>query len=115
MTKIIYGNYGGRYYFEASGHAIAQDVIDTCGCDEEESGAVCAAVSILVQAVCARLSEMESNGELIHLGSELQSGYACFDVTPRESSDGAVNEIFELLMAGLSLLEENYPDLVCCD
>ncbi|MBR2473919.1 MAG: ribosomal-processing cysteine protease Prp [Clostridia bacterium] len=120
MTKIVYGNYDDRFYFEASGHAVSDEVLNGCGCDETDisradSDSVCAAISILVLAAAERLRELDSDGELIHFSDEVESGYACFDVTPRDYSTDSVKEIFELLMSGFSLLEENYPELICCE
>ena len=36
MTKIVYGNYDDRFYFEASGHAVSNEVLNGCGCDETD-------------------------------------------------------------------------------
>lgn len=115
MTKVIYGDYGGRFYFEASGHAVSEELISDHGCDEEESAAVCAAISILVLAAAEKLGDMQSSGEIYNSSISVENGYACFDVTPREESEGKLFDIFDLLMTGFYLLEENYPDLICCE
>lgn len=123
MTRISYGNYDDRFYFEASGHAVSEELFGGCGCDQtalssggdEESRAACAAISILVLSAAERLRELDSIGSLTHLSAELESGYACFDVTHRGDTSETVAEIFEVLMAGFALLEENYPELVCCE
>ena len=115
MTRINYGDYGGRYYFEASGHAVSESIIPDCGCDEKEQSAVCAAISILVLCAAQRLQELNESGELIHFSAELESGYACFDVTSRDTSDEEVSRLFETVMCGMELLEENYPELLSCE
>ena len=115
MTRISYGDYGGRYYFEASGHAVAESIISDCGCDEKEQNAVCAAISMLVLCADRMLCALNESGELLHFSSEVQSGYACFDVTTREDGDESVKKLFETVMCGMELLEENYPELLCCE
>ena len=123
MTRISYGNFGDRFYFEASGHALSEELFGGCGCDgtavrggeAEDSRAVCAAISILVLCAAERLRELESEGSLAHLSADVESGYACFDVTPREDSAPALEEIFGILMTGFALLEESYPELISCE
>ena len=114
MTKISYGSYDGGFYFEANGHAVSEELFGGYGCDESDSKAVCAAISMLVLAARERLSELESEGGTYRLSSEVEEGYACFDVMPRECAAECVEEIFRTLMAGFGLLEENYPELIAC-
>ena len=115
MTKIIYGDYGGRYYFEASGHAVSEELITDHGCDGSDASAVCAAISILVLSAAERLSELQSNGDIYNASITVESGYACFDLSVRDENDDRISEIFDLLMNGFMLLEENYPELISCD
>lgn len=116
MTRVTYGYCGDRVYFEASGHAVYGEELS--GCREEadtESALVCASVSILVLSAAERLSEMERKGDFLTSDISIEPGYACFDITPRHDSAETVNEIVGLLMTGVELLEENYPELVCCE
>lgn len=115
MTRIVYGDYGGRYYFEASGHAVSEELIPDCECDEKESELVCAAISILVFSAYGRLSEMQSSGDIYNASLNVENGYACFDLSVRDEEDARVSEIFEVLMSGFMQLEEKYPELISCD
>lgn len=101
MVKVLYGDYDDRFYFEATGHA-------------EGEPDVCAAMSMLILMVGKRLEYMDSDGDMLHLSSEVREGYACFDVTPREDVADAVRELFISAMAGIELLEENRPMQVLC-
>ena len=101
MVKVLYGDYDDRFYFEATGHA-------------EGEPEVCAAMSILILSVAQRLEDMDSEGDMLHLSSEVREGYACFDVTPREDASEAVRETFATAMVGIELLEENHPMQVLC-
>ena len=112
VTRITYGNYGGRYYFEASGHAISED-FQFYG-EEKESG-VCAAVSMLVLSAAELLSDMRSSGEIFNASIEVESGYACFDLSVNGDADEKIDGIFAVLMSGFLQLEENYPELVSCE
>ena len=115
MTRIVYGSYDDRFYFEATGHAVSEELFDGCGCDGSDESAVCAAISILVLAAAERLGEMERSGEIARLVTEIEGGYACIDAQPRCGSAGSVGEVFSLLMSGFALLEENYPELISCE
>ncbi len=114
MTRIVNDRYGERYYIEANGHAVYDEEFAFTGEleGENESIRVCAAVSILMLAVAARLQEMEKNGDFIHSCITVEGGYALFDIEPRYDCIERLEEIIEVLMSGLSLLEEAYPGLV---
>ena len=111
MTKITSGCYDGRCYFEAVGHAVAEDT-EAFG-DNTEGCAVCAAVSILMLTAARRLEEMDAQGDFINACITVESGYALFDINPRESVREQVEELIATLECGCSLLEENYPQLIC--
>ncbi len=113
MTKITYTTYNERYYFEATGHAVAEanDAFGGYGCDETEK-AVCAAVSVLMLTAAGRLAEMEARGDFISSCITVEGGYALFDIEPRQGSAEKTEEIIENLIYGIALLEENYPELV---
>ena len=115
MTRIVYGDYDDRFFFEATGHAVSEELSVGCGCDGMENNAVCAAISILVLTAQQRLCELDELGMLLHFNSSVESGYACFDVTPRIEETENVMRTFEILMTGFALLEESYPDLICCE
>ena len=115
MTRIVYGRYDESFYLEASGHAVDTELFGGCGCDEEDAQLVCAAISALIFSACARLEELDGRGDLSRLVIETESGYACLDASPRYDSVEAVSEVFEFLMAGFTLLEENYPELISCE
>ena len=42
----------------------------------------------------------------------MESGYALFDLEPRDDSRERTEEIIEMLLSGFSLLEEHYPELI---
>ena len=115
MTRIVYGRYDDRFYLEASGHAVVEELFADCGCDEDDGGRVCAAVSALILTACEMLSELDSRGELSRLVTEIESGYAMLDAAPRYESAEAVEGVFDFLMTGFGLLEENYPECVSCE
>jgi uncharacterized protein YsxB (DUF464 family) len=102
MIKVKVSGYNERLYFEAVGHAQG----------EQDGDKVCAAISILMLSAAHRLKEMESNGDFYFSEITVENGYALFDIEPREDSRERVEEIVEILCAGITLLEENYPELV---
>lgn len=102
MTKVKVSGYNERLYFEAVGHANGR----------EDGDKVCAAISILMLSAAHRLKEMESNGDFCFSDITVENGYALFDIEPREDARERVEEIVEMLCAGISLLEEHYPELV---
>lgn len=111
MTKVIFEEIGQRYFFEVSGHAVTGEDVEAIG----EGEAVCAALSILILCAASRISEMDSRGDLISSHVSVESGYACFDIEPREDVIYAVKEMFDILLTGITLLEENFPALVCIE
>lgn len=115
MTRIVYGSYDDRFYFEATGHAVSEELFDGCGCDGSDESAVCAAISMLVFTAVERLGEMDRNGDIARLVTEIEDGYACIDAQPRCGYAEAVGEVFSFLMTGFALLEENHPELISCE
>ncbi len=110
MTRVSYGSYDERIYFEASGHAVADAEGAFTG--EGEAASVCAAVSILMLAAASKFDEMDRNGDFVYCNITVEPGYVCFDVQPREDARQATTDVIELLVCGIALLEENYPELV---
>ena len=110
MTKVKVSGYNERVYFEASGHAFST----VMGAIEMQNDAerVCAAISILMLSAAHRLKEMESAGDFYSSVITVENGYALFDIEPREDARERVEEIIEILCAGISLLEENYPAFI---
>jgi uncharacterized protein YsxB (DUF464 family) len=113
MTKITSSLYNERCYFEANGHAVCEsDGFNCAAVSGEDEKAVCAAVSILMLAAYGRFAEMDANGDFVSAFLTLENGYALFDVQPREDARERTEEIIDMLMCGLSMLEENYPQLI---
>ena len=110
MTKVRVSGYNERFYLEASGHALSP----IAGSIEMQNDAdkVCAAISILMLSAAHRLREMEAAGDFYSCTVAVESGYAVFDIEPREDARERVEEIIEILCAGISLLEENYPAFI---
>lgn len=120
MTKIDYGNFGERFYFEASGHAVSEltngysEGSEDHVCEGKDADRVCAALSILVLSLEATLKELDGVGALTHLYTEISDGHACFDVGVREEYEETLDGCFEFAMRGIALLEESYPELIYC-
>ena len=114
MTRVSVSGYNERLYLEAVGHSVAGDEFAATGAIErkKESERVCAAVSILMLSAASRLREMDSNGDFVSACITVESGYALFDIEPREDARERVEEIIEMTVCGISLLEEGYPELV---
>ena len=112
MTRITSSLYNERCYFEANGHAVCEAESFNSAVTGEDERAVCAAVSILMLTAYGRFAEMESNGDFVSAFLSLENGYALFDVQPRDDARERTEEILEMLMCGLAMLEENYPQLV---
>ena len=108
MTRVTSAVYNERCYLEANGHAKSE--VGCANTDDEK--AVCAAISILMLSAASRFSEMESNGDFVSSFITLEDGYALFDVQPRDDARERTEEIIEMLMSGLYMLEENYPQLI---
>lgn len=111
MTNITVATYNERCYFEAVGHAI-NDFKDNMQTTEENEGAVCAAISILLLTAAHRLAEMEERGDFISSHIRIEEGYALFDIEPRQDTVDEVVELFDTIECGCTLLEENYPQLI---
>lgn len=111
MTRVTVASYDERCYFEAEGHAVAE-AQDAFSDGNGAESAVCAAMSILMLTAASRLNEMQSNGDFYSSCITVESGYALFDIHPRDDVREQVQELFETLECGCSLLEENYPQLV---
>lgn len=74
---------------------------------------VCAAVTGLVYALAQRLTELEQEGAF--KGSaliKLTSGEAQISVIPREQYISQVQENFDLIRSGLTLLQHHYPNQI---
>jgi uncharacterized protein YsxB (DUF464 family) len=112
MTRITSSLYNERCYFEANGHAVCEADSFNCGVSGEDERAVCAAVSILMLTAYGRFAEMDANGDFVFAFLSLENGYALFDVQPRDDARERTEEIIGMLMCGLSMLEENYPQLI---
>lgn len=120
MTVITSSFYDDRCYLEISGHACPQDGDGYCmpyegdegiGYDEE-TGHVCAAVSVLVMTVTEKLRRFESDGAFISSDVTVEPGYACFELEVRHGFADEVRYLLDTIMLGFELLEENYPECV---
>ena len=107
MTKVNVSGYNERLYLEVCGHSVPEG-----GGESADSKIVCAAVSILLLSAAQRLCEMESMGDFNFASISVESGYALFDLEPRDDSRERTEEIIEMLLSGFSLLEEHYPELI---
>ena len=115
MTRITNTVYNERCYLEANGHATCEDkssLNNTSNTSTDDEKAVCAAISILMLSAAQRFFEMDANGDFVSAFITLEDGYALFDVQPREDARERTEEIIEMLMCGLYMLEENYPQLI---
>ena len=115
VTVITSGRYNDRYYFEVSGHACGDENRMPCNGEIEESGEgalACAAASILVLTATEKIEQMQSEGAFLSSSITVESGYASFDLEVRDERDEELGVIFDTLLLGFELLEENYPDCV---
>lgn len=115
MTVVTSGCYNDRYYFEVSGHACGDDGRMPCNVDTDcvgEDSLACAAASILVLTAAEKIERMQSEGAFLSSSVTVESGYASFDVEVREGREEEICVIFDTLLLGFELLEENYPDCV---
>lgn len=115
MTVVTSGCYNDRYYFEASGHACSEEKRMPCIGEITESGdeaLACAAASILVLTATERIERMQSEGAFLSSSITVEPGYAGFDLEVREERGEELSVIFDTLLLGFELLEENYPDCV---
>lgn len=74
---------------------------------------VCAAVSMLAYALAQRLTELESEGALVQPPQiRLASGDAQISAVAKENYAAQVQEAFDLIRSGLTLLQHHYPQQV---
>ncbi len=115
MTVVTSGYYEDRYFFEASGHACSEDKRMPSRSDMEENGEealACAAASILVLTAVEKIEKMQSEGAFLSSTITVEPGYAVFDLEVREEYIEELSVIFDTLLLGFELLEENYPECV---
>ncbi len=115
MTVVTSGSYNERYFFEVSGHAVSEDKKLPVGTEAEgtrEDSLACAAVSILVLTAVEKIEEMQREGAFLNSSVTVEPGYAEFDLEVREDREDELGVIFDTLLLGFELLEENYPDCV---
>ena len=115
MTVVTSGYYNERFFFEVSGHASGESggmpsAIETDG--EDVSALACAAASILVLTAAEKIDRMQSEGAFLSASVTVEPGYANFDIEAREEHVDELSVIFDTLLLGFELLEENYPDCV---
>lgn len=115
MTVVTSGYYDERYFFEVSGHACRDDggmpSAEECEVTGEEALA-CAAASILVLTAAERIERLQSEGAFLNASVDIEAGYAGFDLEVREEYREEMNVIFDTVLLGFELLEENYPDFI---
>ncbi len=114
MTNVTGGFYDDRCYFEISGHACREND-GVYGMPEEDNGEdalACAAVSILVMTALEKVKALDGEGAFSNASVTVEAGYACFDLEAREEYAEETRHIFDVIMLGFELLEENYPELV---
>ncbi len=115
MTVVTSGSYNDRYFFEVSGHAVNEDKKLPSGAEAEGTGEdclACAAASILVLTAVEKIERMQSEGAFLSSCVTVEPGYAEFDLEVREEREEELSVIFDTLLLGFELLEENYPDCV---
>lgn len=115
MTVVTSGSYNDRYFFEASGHAVSEDKRLTCGDETDGTGEdnlACAAASILVLTAVEKIERMQSEGAFLSSSITVEPGYAEFQLEVREEREEELSVIFDTLLLGFELLEENFPDCV---
>ena len=115
MTVVSSGCYNDRYYFEVSGHAYSEEGRMPSGdeLEEKDGGSLaCAAASILVLTAAEKVERMQSEGAFLSSSVTVEPGYASFDLEAREERGEELRVIFDTLLLGFELLEENYPDCV---
>lgn len=115
VTVITGGCYNERYFFEASGHAFGDEKSMPSGDTVNETGdgaLACAAASILVLTAVEKIERMQSEGAFLSSSINVEPGYACLDVDVREERAEELAVIFDTLLLGFELLEENYPDCI---
>lgn len=115
VTVITSGYYNDRYFFEASGHACGEEkrmpsVKEISGVGED--ALACAAASILVLTASEKIERMQSEGAFLSSAVTIEPGYASFDLEVREENSEELSVIFDTLLLGFELLEENYPDFI---
>ena len=115
MTVVTSGCYNDRFYFEASGHACGEQMRMPSGetiAVSGEDALACAAASILVLTATEKIERMQSEGAFTSSSITVEPGYAGFDLEVREDRCEELSVIFDTLLLGFELLEENYPDCV---
>ena len=113
MTVVTYGSYDDRCFFEVSGHACGEEMrMPGENTVYGESSLACAAASILVLTAAEKIDRMQSEGAFISSSVSIEDGYAGFDLEVREERSEELQVIFDTLVLGFELLEENYPDCV---
>lgn len=115
MTVVTSGYYNDRYFFEANGHACNEEKKMPVSVDDEMAGEealACAAASILVLTATEKMERMQSEGAFLSSTITVEPGYAGFDIEVREDRAEELSVVFDTLILGFELLEENYPDCV---
>ena len=115
MTVVTCANCDGRYFFEVSGHACPEELrmpYESEIADGGEDALACAAASILVLTAAEKIGKMQSEGAFLSSSVNVEAGYAGFDIEVRDERADELEVIFDTLILGFELLEENYPDCV---
>lgn len=117
MTVVNNAFCNDRCFIEISGHACRENgesysMPFSDSITDEGDNLACAAVSILVMTVTEKLLRLDSEGAFRNSSITVEPGYACFDLDIRDEYEDEVAYIFETVMLGFELLEENYPDCV---
>ena len=104
MTHVALRPLNDGYLFSCEGHA---------GYAEKGKDIVCAGISALCMALCARLEDMSLQG-MVHLSQVSASDGELTLRAETESGDKMsallLACVFETVMAGLTALEADYPD-----
>ena len=74
---------------------------------------ICAAESMLTQALLQTLLDMESEGRLgLEWTGSPEKGFLHVEAAPKEEHRAEVTACFRVAVTGLRMLEENYPQYI---
>lgn len=96
---MISVEYDGKYYLRLTGHA---------GADVRGKDIICASASILLYTLVESLTKAE---EMLECPAEysLEYGEGVVRCKPKEEYESKIDSIYEVIICGLKLLADNYP------